>query len=1295
MTRSVVVLSLMLVLCVAVSVLAGPGTPINTVDVGGVKMLPLSVGNEATVDTVINLFQWPSSAGGNDHWYGVIPLQLSWNEADSLTRSLVFEGWPGYLATAVSLNENNFILDVVLAGTNQPSVEDEFALGGVLTQHGWVWITEEVFAFQHWALLEPNNLPDEDAVMMWGPNTGSPLKEPGFWNNSPRTTEFNPDHRFWAVVEFGGYDIIPPTPDYDTPEPPPPPPVFDDSLVHMVQWPVEAGGNGHWYAVLAVLLPWEEAAVAAGSLLYENRPGFLATVRSQAENDFILNEVIVNLSPPSIMDQYLLGGLLVNDVWQWAEGDSITWFNWSYGEPNHLPIENALAMWGPTNIDPNRVPGRWNNIPSDTSHNEDHVYWSIIEWGDNDLLTNAWSLNPVQWPASQGGNNHYYAVLPRALTIELARTEASHYIIDRLAGYLACPETEEENAFITDHVLADLNQPGPMDMYHLGGVYTLNQWYWAQPDGGTPIDWFNWADGEPEADLALYWITAMYGPTYQSVETPSGSWNAVPTASGDPDYPGPLWSLLEWDVETQAIDTPAYRIRWQTAEGGNGHWYALLDREVTRSEADSIAATMEIGGQPGYVATITSADEQAFLREALLLAHPPDSGWSAWHLGARYADGFWDWSTGEAMSYSHWAPDEPDDLIGGSSIAARSHVAGGDPDSAGIWLVVSDSHEGWAIIEFGPPESPPPVPDTLTNLVQWRVEDGGNDHYYAVLTSPLNWLRADSLARTLMYNGRPGYLATVTSAWENEFIRSQVIAGAGQPNFLDRYHLGAMFWGLDWEWVTEERLTFTRWAPQQPVLSPQCVTTMWGDGNDGMSAIPGTWVSAEPTGAGFDRQFWSVVEFSYAPGGWTAYTDTLLNLVQWPVEEGGNDNWYAVIPHRVEHQTAEALLASLEVDGYPGRLASITSQEENDFIVSMVTGGLNLPGYPDQYWLAGEYRSTDGWSWQPNAFPFVFVNWGPGFPVDPTIAPVAAMFGTDRPIDIYPEGMWHNIPDAEQSTAGVLVEFGPVDSIPVPPPQPDSIYRLTQWRIEDGGNDHWYAMYTVPLQWLDARDVAPNLLHDGQAGYLATVTSEAEDLFIYQQIVAGVDAGTDGNQFYLGGFDESGWQWLTGEPWSYTNWSTGEPNNPGNERGLAMWGDFQTNPARIPGAWNNTPFDTSFHPRHLYFSIVEWDPADSAALRAGEGLPDRFEVAQNYPNPFNPSTTIEFALPGPSVVILEVFNVMGQRVAVLADRVHPAGHHAVVWDGTDYAGSRVSSGIYFYRLRSSFGVATHKMLLVK
>ena len=100
------------------------------------------------------------------------------------------------------------------------------------------------------------------------------------------------------------------------------------------------------------------------------------------------------------------------------------------------------------------------------------------------------------------------------------------------------------------------------------------------------------------------------------------------------------------------------------------------------------------------------------------------------------------------------------------------------------------------------------------------------------------------------------------------------------------------------------------------------------------------------------------------------------------------------------------------------------------------------------------------------------------------------------------------------------------------------------------------------------------------------------------------------------------------------------------------------------------------------------------AALGGSVLPQAWTLGQNYPNPFNPSTVIPYQLPMAAQVRLEVFNVLGQRVATLVDEAQAAGVHTAVWSATDEAGRAVSAGVYIYRLTVNGTQQTKRMVLV-
>ena len=89
-------------------------------------------------------------------------------------------------------------------------------------------------------------------------------------------------------------------------------------------------------------------------------------------------------------------------------------------------------------------------------------------------------------------------------------------------------------------------------------------------------------------------------------------------------------------------------------------------------------------------------------------------------------------------------------------------------------------------------------------------------------------------------------------------------------------------------------------------------------------------------------------------------------------------------------------------------------------------------------------------------------------------------------------------------------------------------------------------------------------------------------------------------------------------------------------------------------------------------------------------------LLQNYPNPFNPTTTISFSIPDDSKITLIIYNIKGQEIKTLVNNDFIKGSHSVVWNGDDYYGNSVSSGIYFYELNINDKVElVRKCLLLK
>jgi hypothetical protein len=131
--------------------------------------------------------------------------------------------------------------------------------------------------------------------------------------------------------------------------------------------------------------------------------------------------------------------------------------------------------------------------------------------------------------------------------------------------------------------------------------------------------------------------------------------------------------------------------------------------------------------------------------------------------------------------------------------------------------------------------------------------------------------------------------------------------------------------------------------------------------------------------------------------------------------------------------------------------------------------------------------------------------------------------------------------------------------------------------------------------------------------------------------------------------------------------------------------------------------------RETYGMLPPSPPFEIASK--SQSLPTEFTLSQNYPNPFlseakspaygrgNPETIIQYAIPaqiaGRVHVTLRIYNTQGQLVRTLVDEERSAGRYRVVWDGRNEAGSRVSSGVYLYKMMAGHFMVTKKLVALR
>jgi hypothetical protein len=143
-----------------------------------------------------------------------------------------------------------------------------------------------------------------------------------------------------------------------------------------------------------------------------------------------------------------------------------------------------------------------------------------------------------------------------------------------------------------------------------------------------------------------------------------------------------------------------------------------------------------------------------------------------------------------------------------------------------------------------------------------------------------------------------------------------------------------------------------------------------------------------------------------------------------------------------------------------------------------------------------------------------------------------------------------------------------------------SLADPVEWPVAEGGNGHYYEARSQAVYWDGAQSAAAGLSWQGCPGHLATITSAEECAFILDHV------GGHGG-YWLGGYQadgssepDGGWRWITDEPWGFTYWAPGEPNNDGNEKYLiTVWWDESND-------WN----DEEVPPYDAFGYFVEYEP---------------------------------------------------------------------------------------------------------
>jgi len=112
-------------------------------------------------------------------------------------------------------------------------------------------------------------------------------------------------------------------------------------------------------------------------------------------------------------------------------------------------------------------------------------------------------------------------------------------------------------------------------------------------------------------------------------------------------------------------------------------------------------------------------------------------------------------------------------------------------------------------------------------------------------------------------------------------------------------------------------------------------------------------------------------------------------------------------------------------------------------------------------------------------------------------------------------------------------------------------------------------------------------------------------------------------------------------------------------------------------------------------AIQKYDLLTSVDDQVDDMLPVLFGISGNYPNPFNPSTVIKYSVDKKEQVRLEIFDLLGRKLRTLVNEIMLPGNYEIGWNGKDFSGSDVSSGVYFVRLVGEVRADSKKIILVR
>ena len=696
-------------------------------------------GDICQLDLGVNLVYWDPVQGGNGHWYGLYESAGYWHDMKETIEAIVPpEPFTVHFAAISSVAENTFILDHVLPGSKPGAVPDEYWLGGIDTgDNDWSWVNGEPFEYANWAKNEPSSSM-EDQIVIYGITATDTYRGPGKWNDLRDSTI-----GLWGVVEVEDVSIADRDGDGI-------PDDFDNCLAKFNPGQDDDDGDGLGDAC--------DNCPSIGNLDQTDEDG-------DGVGDACDNCVFVANPVQADTDLDGLGDACDPDddndgIPDDGDGSGVIGDNPCTGGATEGCDDNCLLIDNPDQADANSDGiGDICQIDLDVTL----VYWpdgqggnghwygmyeSAVSWYEIDSITRDMVL-PAPYKAypatiTSAGENAF--ILDNVLPTVKPPTELDEYWLGGLdTGSNDWSWVTRELFQFTNWAMYEPNNIGVETRITIWGPTEMQsraepgQWNnvagsaiscWAvlEVEDATDADSDGWSDGSdncPEtpnpdqADFDRDGIGDICDPDGDSDGIPDdGDGSGI--AGDNPCTGGATegcddncrhgFNPEQGDVNGDGIGDfcgfpfASSLVYWTAEEGGNDHVYALYEVAKLWSGFSGMLDSLVLPGPyVVHLATITSAEENAFVLDHVIPAERPPTNLDQYWLGGVDTTGnnTWAWVTGEGFGYTNWALREPNGIGGNGRLLIWGHTETDPRREAGKWNDERTAiYPYWGIVEF-------------------------------------------------------------------------------------------------------------------------------------------------------------------------------------------------------------------------------------------------------------------------------------------------------------------------------------------------------------------------------------------------------------------------------------------------------------------------------------------------------------------------------------------------------------------------------------------------------------------